>query len=460
MLPLNLFVALIFVVGQAEASPQALESDDLNETTNATSQDSSLSTRLADEIQAPQLRSVVGEVLARNPAVARANARARAASRRAPQVKALPDPSAQLTAFLESPETRVGPQRVGVSVSQSIPWLTKLSLAERAALLHAGALLADVEAQRLTLVTEARRLAYELAFVARLRAISERYLQHLIQHEEIARARYATGAGLGQDVIKLQAAITQAESELLAIDTREASLSARLNRLRDRSASTPLPRFSLPDDLESSPIESELVSKALDKRPEVKAADLDIERGNTLVELARKRYKPDFRAGLSYTLVDRRRDRAGRLNPPEGNGDDILGAQVGVSIPIWRKKLDAGVHEAIELRSLAEEAKRELVAGIRATVGDLAQRIPLAFEQLKLLDDLLIAQAEETLESAKSAYVSSSVNALDLLDAEHVLFNAEKAAARARADWAIATARLEGAIAQTFTNTTPTEVSQ
>ncbi len=451
---------LWLLLGAAEVVQELPDELELVEPNAVPASETPVSEALARQIRVPELETLAKEVLARNPALARASAMARAASLRAPQVKALPDPSAQLTAFLDSPETRVGPQRVGVSVSQAIPWLSKLSLAEKAAVLHAGALLADVEGRRLTLVTETRRLAYELAFVARLRSITESYRRHLLQHEEIARARYATGSGLGQDVLKLQAAITQVETELLAIDSRELHLAARLNRLRDRPAAAVLPRFVLPAGFDSGAVESELVGQALSRRPEVRAADLEIDRGDTLVELARKRYRPDFRAGFSYTLVNRRQDAPGRANPPEDDGDDIFGAQVGVSIPIWRRKLVAGLEEAVEHRSVAEEAKRDLVAGIQADVGDLAQRIPLAYEQFRLVDDLLIAQAEESLESAKSAYVASTVNALELLDAEHVLFGAEKAAARAHADWAIAVARLEGTIAGALTEKPSKEVSQ
>ena len=56
-------------------------------------------------------------------------------------------------------------------------------------------------------------------------------------------------------------------------------------------------------------------------------------------------------------------------------------------------------------------------------------------------------QAEEALDSARAGYVAGTLNALDLLDAEHVLFDARSAVARAAADYAIYLARLEGVVA-------------
>ena len=74
--------------------------------------------------------------------------------------------------------------------------------------------------------------------------------------------------------------------------------------------------------------------------------------------MAEKGYRPDFKVGFTYTVVDPRDDAPGRLQPPEGNGDDILAIQGGITLPIWRRKLTAGVEEAIELQTGEEEAKR------------------------------------------------------------------------------------------------------
>ncbi len=402
--------------------------------------------RILGDVEEPGLRAVIEEVLDRNPAAAVAAARARAARQRAPQVKALADPVASLTAFLETPETRTGPQRLAVGLMQDLPGRGKRALRERAALAEAAALESEVEAKRLALVTEARRLYYELAFLDRYREITNGFRGHLVQHEEIARARYSTGVGLGQGVVKLQAEITRIERELLGIEARRVALAAQLNALRDREATAPLPAARLPEAGEVPLDPRALVETALLARPELAAADARISRAETLTRLAEKGYRPDFRVGLTYTVIDRRDDAPGRLMPPPGNGDDVLGLQGGITLPIWRKKLASGVEEAVEHETAARRARREVVAAIEAGIGDLAQRVPLTWRQLRLVEDLLIVQAEESLESAQAGYIAGTLNALDLLDAEHVLFGARTAAARSRADYLVGLAQLEGAL--------------
>ncbi|NNE47712.1 MAG: TolC family protein [Rhodothermales bacterium] len=417
----------------------------------------SASERILENIEEPALRELVGEILDRNPGVAAAKARARAAALEAPQVKALPDPVASLTAFLGTPETRTGPQRLSAGYFQGLPWVGKLALKEQAALYGAAALEAEVEAKELTLVTEARRLYHELSFLNRFEVITEEYRTHLLQHEEISRARYSTGVGLGQGVVKLQAEITKVERELLDIEARRVALSAQINALRDRSALASPPNDLLPEVLEIELDHSVLLETALRYRPELAAANARISRADALIRLAEKGYRPDFKVGLTYTIVDPRDDAPGRLQPPEGNGEDIIGLQGGITLPIWRKKLAAGVEEAVELERAAREARRDVAASIDSAVGDLTLRVPLSWRQLRLVEDLLVVQAEEALESAQAGYIAGTLNALDLLDAEHVLFQAHTAVARAKTDYLVGIAKLEGALGESLSNTTTTE---
>jgi outer membrane protein TolC len=66
-------------------------------------------------------------------------------------------------------------------------------------------------------------------------------------------------------------------------------------------------------------------------------------------------------------------------------------------------------------------------------------------------------QAEESVQSAQAGYVSGVFNALDLLDAEHVLFKSETAIARAKSDFAIQLTQLEGVVAEPLKSTSTTE---
>lgn len=401
---------------------------------------------LVAQLDNDNLRRLAPEVLDRNPDVARLRARAAAAAAKAPQVRALPDPVATLAWFVLPPETRVGPQRLTASIAQKLPWFGKLALNEQAALYGAAVAEAEVEARRLTVLTELRRLFHELVFVDQYTAIVRAQRENFVRHEENARARYSAGMGLQQGVIKIQAAITRTEARLLEIETRRRSLQAALNALRDRPADWEVESLAQPRPQAAAPERGTLRRLAAIRRPELAAAAAEIARSEVLVELAGKNFKPDFTVGLSYTLVGRRDDDAGRSNPPPDDGDDVLALSVGANLPVWRRKLAAGLEEALHLQSAAGEHQRRLLAEIEGTLGDLTARLPLLYQQWKLLDGVLLAQAEEALRSAEAAYLTGRLNAVDLLDAEDVLFEVRTAVARTRADHAIAWAQLEGAV--------------
>lgn len=411
--------------------------------------------RLIAGVEDPGLRAILGEILTGNPEVAAAEARARAAEQRAPQVRALPDPTAMVTAYHSTPETRVGPQRLIVTLTQALPWLSKLDDQEQMAVWDALALRAETEALRLHKLTEARRLWWEIAFLDKLTEIQHHKHGHLLQHEEAARARYATGAGESQGVVKIQAEITRAEAELLDLGSRRASLVAQLLGLTGRLPGDPPlpiePGDPLdPPDAEADPeiawTVADLLPLAELHRPEVTAAEAAIERARVAHRLAEKGKRPDFTVGLTYTLIDPRDDLPGRLAPPERNGEDVLGIQGGIRVPLWRQRIEAGILEAEEMETAATEARRGTVVGIERQLADLTARLPLIERRLVLFEEVLLLQAEESMRSAEAGYVSGRFSALDLLHAHHVLFDSQIAAARARADLVIALAELEGAV--------------
>ncbi len=391
------------------------------------------------------VRQLVEEVLERNPDVARARHRAAAATARAPQVRALPDPVAAIKVFALPAETRVGPQQLSVSLIQKLPWFGKLALRQQAALYAAAAAEADVETIQLDLVTEARRLAYELSFLDSHQAIVEAERGSLVRFEKAAQARYASGTGLQQEIVRIQAQITRSDTRLLDISERRASLLATLNALRDRPADQPVGVLTLPEPRAPIFDRAGLRQGARARRPELAAADAEIARRKTLIELAEKSFRPDLTLGFSYTAVGRRDDASGRANPPEGDGDDILALTGSLNLPVRRRKLEAAVAEAQAARWAAEENKRRILAGIERSIGDLTARMPLLFEHWRLLKTVLRVQAREALRSAETAYSTGKLNAIDLLDAEVVLFEVRIATARTRTDLAIAQAELERA---------------
>ena len=381
----------------------------------------------------------------RNPEIAGLSARISAAGHRSTAVRKLPDPRAELTAFVLPPETRVGPQRFSARLSQQLPGGGKRSISARAADFEQQALASEFQALRLALVTEARRLVVELAYLDEAQRVLSDDHATLAHFEELARAHYASGAGLQMDAIQLQAELTRLETRTAELDERRTGLVSEINRLRDRPGAN-VPPVSAPSIPSVNLDWIELRELAAASRPELRADDARISRSVAMTELAAKDRSPDFSVGLTYAYVEKRTD----FDVPK-NGQDVFGISGGITIPLWKTGNTAEVEAATQLRLAHEAERRMTMAEIDHTIETLLGRIPEIERRLNLLEEVLPVQAEQALASAVAAYASGRVDGLALLDAERVLLDVRLSAARGRADLAVAFIELEGAVGAPLT---------
>jgi outer membrane protein TolC len=409
------------------------------------------SAEIVSAISDPELAGVLRDILERNPDLGTAAALLEAERLGALQSRTLPDPDVQLTAYLMPPQTRVGALRARASVSQRFPGGGKRGLREESGIHRTAVAAAEVEAKGLRLITDARRLYHEVGYLDVAHSVLEADRATLVHFEELARARYASGVGLQQEVVSVQAEITKLDAQVAELRGRRASVVAAINALRDRSGAGLDPQPP-PSTRPSLPAWETLRVYALASRPELAGLDSAVLEAEAEANLAAKRGAPDFRVGVVYGYVEPRTD----ADPPE-NGDDDFGVTGGITIPVWRDSVDAGFEEATQRRLAAEEQRRASVITIDRELEELRGRIPEYERQLQLFEGTLRIQSEQALRSAEAAYVAGRIDAIALLDAVRTLLDVQLAAARSRADLAIAFARLEGAIARPIGSVAPIE---
>ncbi|MFQ5739987.1 MAG: TolC family protein [Acidobacteriota bacterium] len=398
----------------------------------------------------PQLREYVGQALQRNPSLQEALARYRAALQKVPQVTSLPDPMLRFTQFARSLETRVGPQLNSYQVSQKLPWFGKLDLRGKVAFKEAAALQQSYRAREREIIAEVKRAFYELFYTDRALQIS-REEQSLLEHyEDLSQIRYATGQGLQQAVIKIQAEITQVINRLKILNQQRISVSAQLNTLMDRPPEAPLGAIQ-PQPLPQVSLNlKELYGIGERHRQELKAAMARVEKSEQSVELAKKNFWPDLTLSAGLVNVGARSDLAALLMPPLDDGKNAYNFSVGINIPIRRKKYRAGVAEATETLIAGRREYLNVRNEMEFSIRDQVIRLETLREQIDLFDQALIPQAEETLRSTESAYQTGELGALDLLDSERVLLQVRLVRARYRSDYLRALADLERALGTRF----------
>jgi outer membrane protein TolC len=394
---------------------------------------------------APDLRAYVVAAVERNPTVLESHARYRMARQRVPQVTALPDPVVSFTQALRSVETRVGPQLNSVTLTQTFPWFGTLKLRGQVALLEATALHHDYEAVRQDVVTRVKHTYYDLGYVDAALGLAREEQSLLAHYETLASARYATGAGLQQAVIRLQAEITRVVDRRHQLERRRATLAAHLNTLRDRppeepvSAVPPLTRPAVELD------RTHLRRLGESHRHELRAASALIEGSAKSIELARRDSRPDFTASVGVTNVGGRDAPPGLPLPPD-NGRNAVTVSLGVSLPLWGAKYRAGVEQAGDEMSAHARSRAAAHNAMELEVEEAIVRLETLNRQIDLLDTVLIPQTEEALRATETAYETGGLGVLELLDSERTLIDIRSMRARYLSDLLIALAALERAI--------------
>ena len=394
----------------------------------------------------PDLRAYVEEALDRSPSVHEALARYRAALQRVPQVTALPDPVVTFNHALRSVETRVGPQRNSFMISQAFPWFGTLDLQGQMARQSATARYHLYTARQRDVIAEVKQAYYNLAYVDQAVRISEEEQSLLEHYEALAETRYATGQGLQQAVIKLQAEITKVMNRLEMLAQQRTTLAARLNTLRDRPPENALPSvapLSLPEvtlDL------AELYTLGDLNRDELQAATALIEGAERSIERARKEYWPTFNVSAGFANVGRRDDPAGQLLPPPDDGKNPFTVSIGLTLPLWTGKYRAGVQEAADELVARRHSYTTVRNDMEFSVRDAVVRIQTLEAQIDLFETALIPQAEAALRATEAAYETGQLGVLDLLDSERVLLDVRLIDARYSSDYLVALAQLERAI--------------
>ena len=397
-----------------------------------------------------RLAALITEALERNPGIREALLESQAARYRIPQATALPDPTLSFTWHAQPPETRTGPQRAGIAVSQSIPWFGKR--ADQGAIARKLAEAHDQTAamRRAEVVRQVKLAYYDLAYLDRAIALAIREEEVLRLYESLARAHYAQGVGLQQAVVKLQAEATRVLNRRDSFRQRRAQTEATLNGLRDRPDHERLAKTRLeslpPADID----ENRLHQLARARRPEVRAARLRVASEEDNVRLAQRQHGPDLTLAAAWGAVGQRRDEAGRIAPPSDNGKDTASFTVGITLPLHRSRYRAREREAVAHLEAAKAAYRRTVNEVDADVRNASVRLTMIGARIARFEKALLPQTEHAQRSTEAAYSAGTIGVLDLLDSEEALLDAQLELARLKSDYMQALAEMERAVGTAF----------
>jgi outer membrane protein TolC len=354
-----------------------------------------------------------------------------------PQVKALPDPVLGYAHFGQSIETRLGPQRNKISLSQQIPFFGKLGIKGEIAAKSASVHEQQFHTVKSDVVLKVKEAFFSLFSIDRSIRIGQEEKEVFRRLSEIATKKYETGQASQQDALKAQLQISKVTEKLLTLHQVRKAIIAELNSLLNREADALLDEteeFAFPEmevDLE------QLMEWARENRPELRGAKSVIQKNQESLKLAKKDYYPDFRLMLDYIDIG-----AGSTSHPEDGRNSWI-ASVGITIPLWRKKLRASEAEAAIRIKASEDSYKNMENETLSRIRALYFELETAKEQIDLYEFSLLPQAEQTLKASEVGYLAGKVDFLALLDSERMILTIKNGYFKILAELGKSFARLE-----------------
>ena len=392
------------------------------------------------------LSELIQEALHQNPQIQAVMNGWKAALKIIPQAKSLPDPMLSYSFFGQSIETRLGPQRNKVSISQKFPYFGKLSIKGEIARKSALVLEERYNAVKLNIVLKVRNAFFSLFWFDRAIRISQEEKEVLQRLAKIAEIKYETGKVNQQDVLKAQLEISKVLDKILNLNQGRKAITAELNSLLNRPPGSYLgevEEFELPDlkvGLEK------LYEWAKEMRPEMRQAQRFIEKNEESLKLAKKNYFPDFKIMFDYIDI-----RGGTTTNPE-DGRNSWMASIGINLPIWRKKLRASEAEAAIKVEASRKSYKDVENETLSLVNELFFEVKTASEEINLYKYSLMPQAEQSLKASEIGYLTGKVDFLNLLDAERMVLLIKIGYFKTIADLGKSLAQLERVVGKDITS--------
>lgn len=377
----------------------------------------SLSTAFSQETAEKKavLSEMIRVALSENPQIKAAEQEWQASLEGIPQAKALPDPMLSYSYFGQSVETRLGPQRNKISISQRFPFFGKLSLKAEMARIQAWMLESQYRAVKADVELKVKQAFFSLYWLDRSLGISREEKGVIQRLARVAQKKYETGQATQQDVLKAQLEVSRVMDRILTLEQGRKAVVTELNSLLNRPAEM---HIGAAEEIEAPEFQvelDELYEWAKEARPELRKVQYLIEKNEKGLKLARKSYFPDFQVMVDYIDIG-----AGTTASPE-DGRNAWMASVGINIPIWRKKLRAGEAEEAAKLKASESLYRKVENETLSRVNEFYYEVKTAEEQVELYRYSLLPQAEQTFKASEIGYLAGKVDFLNLLDSERIV---------------------------------------
>lgn len=356
------------------------------------------------------LARLIEQSLAARPELAQARAVAQARAQQVPQAETLPDPMLQLgiqnDGFSSIEIGRMETSFVSFMAAQTVPWPGKLPLRAELAALAATQSGHGITRVRLSTEADVRRAYLDLLLARDRLELLEQLAGVWNKSLDVARIRYEAGQGAQSDVLRAQLECNRLKQRRLLLLAEVDGRVQALNRLRghplDEAIETSLHIRELPA---LAAFESLFSARAaLERSPELAAAQLGITRAGKSIALAERSSAPDLTVSAGVMV-------RGRLPP-------MWLLTLGAPLPVFSgSKQRHAVAENRAWQNAARQTAASIEQLLRLRHAERRTAFTTLLQTIDLYQQGLLIQSEATLQSTLSQYLVGNVTFVSVMEA-------------------------------------------
>ncbi len=290
---------------------------------------------------------------------------------------------------------------------------------------------AEVDRVVLDMELDAIEAFFMLQERRRMLAIVAGQIELAEQMVAATNARYAAARGPQFDVLRAEVEVNRLYGMSRSLAAEVQGLEAMFNTSLGRAVNAAVPALVNPVQDELPPAVAVILEDALSNRPELEAGAAEIASYTAEVAVMKSMYRPMamVQVGPASSMV-------------AGNGGMVM---IGISMPIWREKLRAGVAEA---QAMEHMARADLVAMrrmIESEVLSAREAVVAAREKYVALRDEVVPRTNRMIDPVLASYAEGTSILATVIDVAQAQWTAEAELVMAETDLGVAWAQLSRA---------------
>jgi len=324
--------------------------------------------------------------------------------------RSLPNPLLSYTEYLEEVQTRVGPQKRKVMISQMIPWFGTLSLRGDATSKKAVLLNHKIEMVELEILKKIKGNVYDLILIDQKIDINQGHETTLKDLEKSLKGLVASGKTNLANVLRVQVEIDKLEDRILTLKAMKEPYIRNLESVINRKLQKALPSIMTSGTI---PAEHILIEQYKKNNPEWKINKTIQNLAGINVNLAKKKNYPDLGLGVTWIETE--------STTMANSGDDPLMLTFNFSLPLWRKKINSEITSSQEVLKSYQYQSNDLYNKFLDKLKLLLFKIEDTNRKIKLYENSLIEKSKTAYIALKKSHESGETTFQNVLDAERVL---------------------------------------